>query len=192
MKILVRSMPKSKEIKKQIRKEYKQKRNSLTAEQVRAWSDCICNRLTESDLFHQANEIFFYYPLGNEANLLKAAQIALELGKAIAFPRTEGDVMHFYQVTDLNEFKVGSFQVMEPVSDRVLITKKPLILTPGLVFDKKKNRMGYGKGYYDRFIAEYPNAVTIGIAYEMQLAKKIVAEVHDIPMNYILTEKRMW
>ncbi len=192
MKILVRNMPKSREIKKQIRTEYKQKRNSLTVEQVREWSDCICNRLTESELFQQANEIFFYYPLGNEADLLKAAQIALEMGKVIAFPRTEGDVIHFYQVTDLNEFQVGSFQVMEPVGDRLLITREPLVLTPGLAFDKQKNRMGYGKGYYDRFIAECPNAVTIGIAYEMQLAEEIVIEVQDIPMNYILTEERMW
>lgn len=178
--------------KEQIRKEYRDLRNNISSMQVEEWSKTICNYLIDSELFQQAEEIYFYYPLGNEANLLKAAEEALRQGKRIGFPKTEGSNIRFYQVKNLRDFKEGCFHVMEPVSDRLLTWERPLILTPGLVFDEKKSRMGYGKGYYDRYAAYVPGAVKIGIAYEAQIAESIPTDYHDVPMDYVLTEMRMW
>ena len=192
MKISVKNMQRKTEAKNQIRSEYRNKRNSLEADRVKLLSGEICKRLIETELFKQAEDIYFYYPLGNEVNLLEAAREALKQGKRIGFPKTEGNDVLFYQVENLEDFTPGSFHVMEPVSDKLLTAKKPLILTPGLVFDKQKNRMGYGKGYYDRYAASVPKAVKIGIAYEIQIAHNIPVDCYDVPMDYVLTELRIW
>lgn len=178
--------------KEQIRQTYREMRNHLTKEQVQEWSERICTRLLESELFQKAEGICFYYPLGNEVDLLSVANEALKQGKCISFPRTEGADIRFYQVEDLMDFKEGCFHVMEPVSDKFFAIERPLILTPGLVFDEQKNRMGYGKGYYDRYAAGMPEAVKVGIAYEMQLTEAVPVDSFDIPMDHIITEERIW
>jgi len=187
----VRNMERSLE-KKLIRKEYRDKRNELTNVQVKEWSETICTHLMATELFQQAEVIYFYYPLGNEVNLLEAAQTALDVGKCIGFPRIEGDLMQFYKIESLEEFQEGCFHVMEPTSDVVLKAEKPLILVPGLVFDSRKNRMGYGKGYYDRYTADVPQAIKVGIAYELQVVDKIPVNSFDIPMDYVITESGIW
>lgn len=178
--------------KSQLRKVYRSKREALSKEQVVQWSEIICRRLTDTELFQKAEVIYFYYPLGNEVSLLPAAQAALDAGKCIGFPRTEGDVIRFYKTESLMDFQEGCFHVMEPTGKMVLREENPLILTPGLVFDHQKNRMGYGKGYYDRYIANVPEAVKIGIAYEMQLSETVPIDSYDIPMDYLITEERIW
>lgn len=180
------------EQKKPIRQRFQRKRAGLSMEQVQEWSLAMAKILTESQLFIQARILLCYYPLGKEANLLFAAQKALELGKTVGFPKTEGEVMRFYRVCDMNAFQEGAFHVMEPVSQELLQEEEPLMLVPGVVFDEKKNRMGYGKGYYDRYALQAPKALRIGISYEMQIADSIPAEGHDIPMDYLLTERRLF
>lgn len=182
--------------KQEIRKKYKEKRNALTDEQVQEWSERICQHLKNMELFQQAEIIFFYYPLGNEVDLLSVAQTALEMGKVVGFPKTEGDVIRFYLVKSLADFTTGCFQVKEPMSQQCFSKqdvkgKKFLILTPGVAFDEKKNRMGYGRGYYDKYVAEFPEAVKIGVAYEMQIDKELPVEECDIPMEYLVTNLRV-
>ena len=186
--------------KSQIRKEFLQKRNRLNAMQVASWSQRICDRLLHWPLFLQAETVCFYYPLGNEVNLLRAAGEALCMGKQVAFPRTEGDVIRFYPVEGLSDFREGRFHVMEPMVGEgheqetikpVRQAGKPLlILVPGVAFDRYRNRMGYGKGYYDRYLAGLAGtkAATLGIAYECQIADRIPTEETDIPMDFLLTE----
>lgn len=178
--------------KSQLRKIYRSKRKVLSEEQAIQWSEAICRRLTDTELFQKAEVIYFYYPLGNEVSLLPAAQAALDAGKCIGFPRTEGDVIRFYKTESLTDFREGCFHVMEPTSSILLWEEKPLILIPGLVFDHQKNRMGYGKGYYDRYMANVPDAVKVGVAYEMQLLETIPTDSYDIPMDYLITEERIW
>ena len=180
------------ESKEQIRKEYRNIRNRLGPAQIAEWSDKICDFLIETEFFRMAEEIYFYYPLGNEVNLLKAAREALLQGKRIGFPKTKGNAILFFQVEHLEDFTEGSFHVMEPVGEKLMTAKKPLILTPGVVFDQQKNRMGYGKGYYDRYALGVPEAVKVGIAYEAQIAQSIPVGHYDVPMDYILTEMRTW
>ena len=209
-------MEKSRQIKKQIRREYLQKRNGLSAFQAEGWSREICSRLMCWEPFSQAETILFYYPLGNEVNLLEAAGEALRSGKQVAFPRTEGDRIRFYLVQDLDRFREGPFHVMEPEGGELLVRMAPeqtgdgksqkslLVLTPGVAFDRNKNRMGYGKGYYDRYLAELSAAVPLksksfgsaiiklGIAYGCQIAEEIPREQTDIPMDYMITEDGIW
>lgn len=205
--------------KNNIRREFLQKRNRLTARQVEEWSRKICEHLLCREIFLKAETICFYYPLGNEVNLLRTAEEALRMGKQVAFPKTEGDRMWFCPVKNLSDFKEGNFHVMEPVGGEQLVDNPILILVPGVVFDRRKNRMGYGKGFYDRYLAEISKeqynipegsrdrkralnaiqscenrnpVVTMGIAYECQLAETIPTEETDIPMDYILTEHGLY
>lgn len=191
-RILAKNMEQSKRIetKNNIRREFLRKRTQLTARQVEEWSRRICEHLLCREFFGEAETICFYYPLGNEVNLLKAAEKALHMGKQVAFPKTEGDRIRFCPVKNLSDFKEGNFHVMEPVGGGELVDKPILILVPGVVFDRRKNRMGYGKGFYDRYLAELGKGetVTLGISYECQLTETIPTEETDIPMDYILTE----
>lgn len=209
-------MEKSRQIKNQIRREYLQKRNGLSAFYVEGRSREICTRLICWEPFSQAETILFYYPLGNEVNLLEAAGEALRRGKQVAFPRTEGDRIRFYLVQDLERFREGPFHVMEPEDGELLVRMAPeqisegrshkplLVLTPGVAFDRDKNRMGYGKGYYDRYLAGVsaavpsksksfgPPIIKLGIAYGCQIAEEIPREQTDIPMDYMITEDGIW
>lgn len=171
-----------------IRKRYRQLRDALTTDQVQEWSRRINDHLTDHLLFLQAKTVLFYYPLGNEVNLLPAADQALRLGKRVGFPRTEKTGIRFYRVHDLCEFEPGMFGVMEPVG-RELLQEEGLLLTPGVVFDRSRNRMGYGRGYYDRYIGERSGVIKIGVCYEMQIARSIPTEKWDVPMDFLLTEK---
>ncbi len=197
--------------KNSFRQEFLQKRNQLTAVKVQNMSQKICDHLIRMDFFQQAETVCFYYPLGNEASLLTVAGEALRMGKQVAFPRTEGDQIRFYPVDHLSDFREGRFHVMEPTGSKpldvaALHAQAPLlILVPGVVFDRSRNRMGYGKGFYDRYLADLTamtrgkvandngsQVITIGIAYECQITEMIPTEATDIPMDYILTENGIW
>lgn len=173
------------------RAEFLNKRSKLSREQVRERSEQICRKLLALPLFLQAKTVYFYYPLEKEVSLLPAAEAALAMGKQVGFPKTEGTYIRFYRVVSLEDFSQGRFQVMEPPGRELLTEPAPLILTPGLVFDERRNRMGYGKGYYDRYGTEFPGAVRIGIAYELQMARQVAVDTYDVPMDYVLTEKRL-
>ncbi len=197
--------------KNSFRQEFLRKRNQLTAVKVQHLSQKICDHLICMEIFQQAETVCFYYPLGNEVSLLTAAEEALRMGKQVAFPRTEGNQIRFYPVGNLSDFREGRFHVMEPTGSEPLDvgafdSQAPLlILVPGVVFDRSRNRMGYGKGFYDRYLAELTamtrgkvtndigsQVITIGIAYECQITEMIPTEATDIPMDYILTENGIW
>lgn len=187
------------ERKQQIRAELKEKRASLPREQREEYSRKICENLRAFVKTEKPKVIYFYYPLGSEVNLLPLAEellkeeyfaeaAALE-GRVIAFPRTCGDTMEFYPVTSLSDFVEGRFHIMEPVGELPLTEPEPLVVVPGLGFDRQGNRMGYGKGFYDRYFARFPSCRKIGAAFEAQIVEEIPAQAHDIIMDFVVTEK---
>ena len=121
-------------------------------------------------------------------------QDALRHGKRIAFPKTTGDAMDFYEITDLDLLKEGSFHVMEPESrGKKAVSNNPdLCFVPGIAFDHAGGRFGYGRGYYDRYFADpLRQAATtrIGCAYECQISENLPVSDWDVRMDYLLTEK---
>lgn len=175
--------------KKQIRLSLKQKRSVLSDLEVRSLSETICDVLQKHLCFQNADKICLYYPLGKEVNLLPLASAALALRKQTAFPRVNDSELEFYQVQTLSEFVQGTFGVMEPVSSEKISAEHGLVLVPGLAFDTEGGRMGYGKGYYDRYFARYPECCKIGICYEMQLISKVPCDQHDVRMDGVATEQ---
>ncbi len=177
------------ERKRKLRADMKRKRDGINQEARKRWSDEVCRSLQEQPAFRRAETVCFYYPLGSEVNLLPLAQKALASGKQVAFPRVEGSEMALYRVLSLEEFAQGAFQVMEPVSSALVCEPEMLVFVPGLAFDEQGSRMGYGKGYYDRYFARNPYCHKIGVCYEMQLVSEVPCEDRDIRMDAVVTEQ---
>ncbi len=182
--------------KQEIRKFYKQLRNDMDREQVAALSSEICKQILESPLFQAAEYIYAYYPLGNEADIRPVAEEAWRQGKQVAFPKVFGDEMYFFEVGDFSQLAEGAFGVMEPLSVNDGGTARPvdwrrldtLVLTPGVAFDRHGNRMGFGKGYYDRHFTEKNRYIMLGVAYELQMAEELPTSEFDVALPYIVTE----
>ena len=181
--------------KSQLRKEFKKLRDTYTGEAAAIASEKICGAVLNSPDFKSAGCIFSYAPLGSEVDIRKVTAAAWTAGKTVAFPRVQGDTMQFYAVSDFNELRPGTFGVAEPAptgSARIRLSPETeaaaLILVPGLVFDRNKNRMGYGKGYYDRYFAGHTDCTLFGIAYSFQITDLLPAEAHDRQMDAVVTE----
>ena len=183
-------MQKNLTTKKEIRTYYKNLRNQMEKRQAVALSKKICEKILQWDVYQKAEQIFVYYPLGKEVDLLAVVSHALWEKKRVSFPKTEETGLCFYEVNSLEEFVEGNFHVMEPISEnKVTPEEKCLCFVPGVVFDKEKNRMGFGKGYYDQYFAgRFEKIICVGIAYEYQILEKIPTDCYDIPMEYLVTE----
>lgn len=175
--------------KDELRKKYSLIRNEISERTAAELSRKICEQLIRSDMFRKADEILMYYPLGNEADLRYAARKAWEEGKKVAFPVTEGDDMMFYKADSFAGFTEGPFGIMEPPRDNPADWESPLVLVPGLVFTKNGGRIGYGKGFYDRYLTAHPDCITAGTCYEFQLCDHVPMDEHDRYQKYIVTDK---
>ena len=129
--------------------------------------------------------------MGSEVNVLPLAEKALSEGKKIAFPRTYGDKMEFYPVMSLAGFQKGAFGIMEPIGEVPITEDSPMVIVPGLGFDRSKNRIGYGKGFYDRYFARFPACRKIAATYETQIVDNIPTNDFDTPMDLIITEREV-
>lgn len=178
--------------KQQIRKKYKTLRNEMSDSEVREKSAQICKNIISSELFQNAEKILAYAPLGNEVDIRPVIKEGWRQNKRIAFPNVFGDTMKYFEISDFSELEEGTFHVMEPKEDHPVDWSDALVLVPGVAFDKKKNRMGYGKGYYDRFFEGKSGCVELGVAYELQIAEQLPVEENDLPMAYLVTEENLW
>lgn len=183
--------------KKELRKEAKAYRSSLSVGDRLNKSTDIINNLKGIEEFIKAEEIIMYASLQDEVETLCLMRELLEAGeKQIYCPVTQGDEMEFYQIQTMDDLNEGNFHVLEPeVSEDALL--KPIkdinycMIMPGLMFDKKGNRLGYGKGYYDKYLAKLSediNMTTIALSYEEMVKDEIPAEETDQKADYVVTE----
>jgi 5-formyltetrahydrofolate cyclo-ligase len=184
---------------KDLRKNYKAIRDGLSESKREQMSQAITENvlaLLESD-FKGANIFLCFYPFGSEASLLSAYKSLLNAGKSLYFPVSfvDSHELTFYKVSDLTaDFESGAYGIMEPKRDLEILDltgldlDKVAVFTPGLIFDKMCNRLGYGAGYYDRFFAKHPNLSKIGIGFGCQITDTLNVEAHDVPLDYIVTD----
>ena len=152
----------------------------------------ICQELANSFMYKQAQTILLYYPLKDEINTIPIIKEAIKKKKKIALPKCQGNTISFYYLNDLNDLHKGMFNIMEPNSSSKLTNFcNSICIVPGIAFDKNYNRLGYGKGYYDCFLKDYPG-LKIGLCYEELLVEKIPTDIYDIPVDMIITEKKMY
>ena len=181
--------------KKQLRKELVTKRKKMTDEEFSKKSLRICNRLLNNSQYLKSKVIYCYYSVNKEVDLLPFIKQALEDGKIIAFPKVKGQNMDFFEVKSLEELEPGSIVGTSSLRRELLIKEPPettpapkgdLIIVPGVAFSKKGERLGYGGGFYDRFL-EHHKVYTIGVAYDFQIMNSLPTEEHDRKLNEIIT-----
>jgi 5-formyltetrahydrofolate cyclo-ligase len=178
--------------KKDIRRKYRVLRDQMGQDTVNVLSEQICDRLLHSSLYAQATCIFAYYPLGNEVDIRQVVTQAWKDGKQVAFPKVFGDEMRYFLIEDFSKLHPGSFGVMEPEETNPVNWEDALVLTPGVAFDRSGNRMGFGKGYYDRYFAQHRGCKMVGVAYELQMAEELPTQEHDIVLPFLVTEEKLW
>lgn len=186
----------NKEEKKILRNKILIIRNSLDKEVKEAMDDEIYNKLIMSDLYIKAKNIFIYLSFGSEIQTNNIITKALRDGKEVYIPKVykKNKLMKAVRLKSFNDLKENSMGILEPIDDSNYIDKRQidLILVPGVVFDLNGNRIGYGGGYYDRYlqdIKEIRNKVVL--AYDLQIVDSINPDIHDIAFDYIITNTRL-
>ncbi len=112
---------------------------------------------------------------------------ALADGKRVAVPKVYGDQMKFIYLDDLSQVAKGYAGIPEPIADEpVAQDETALVLMPGLVFDPQGHRIGYGGGFYDKFLSAEPNHPTLALCYDFQVLPHLDTEAHDIPVDTVL------
>lgn len=171
-------------------------REALIEEDHDLKDNIIFDKLYNLDLYKNSNNIFVYINYKDEINTKRFINKALEDGKKIYVPKIYRDTrtMKAIFINSLDNLEKNSMGILEPNDDTLVINKKDidLIIVPGAVFDKSFNRIGYGGGYYDKYLEEIREKDNkIALAYDFQIIDEIEAEDHDIKMDYIITDKRI-
>jgi 5-formyltetrahydrofolate cyclo-ligase len=162
-----------------------EKRDSQEPAQIVRLSRAAQKSIIMSEKFQTAVSVGAYFALGSEVRTDLIISEAIKLGKIIALPRVEGESISFYRYSDGNLVK-GQFGIMEPLP-QAKVKAIDLLIVPGIAFDRRGYRLGYGKGYYDKFLSKI-TAVSIGLAYSIQLVENLPHGSHDRRMNAIATE----
>ncbi len=184
------------ETKQQIRARHISIRNAMDESEVKLLSSKISRNLKDFFVGIEKLEnygVYGYYPYKKEAALFDLYAWLFNQKIPLAFPRVSKESMDFYQVSSMKEFAEGAFHIMEPVKNCKKADFSQIVcLVPGSVFDYAGSRLGYGKGYYDRYFTMHKGIYRIGTAYENQLEAAICAEEHDIKMQAVVTETKMY
>lgn len=177
-------------MKKELRKKLKTQRRNINDKP--AADSKICNYLIESSIYKNADTILFYAALDDEINIDDCINNALSQGKKAALPVCLDDNgnMKFYYINSLNDIKTGHFGVREPDTDicrEVTNYNCSICIVPAIAYDKKGYRLGYGKGYYDRFLENF-SFISVGLCYNELIMDALPIGEHDIPVDYMITQ----
>ena len=177
----------------ELRKEYLDIRKSIIDKKDK--SHVITCKILELDDYKSASIIGLYMSLDSEVDTSELISLSLKLGKVVALPRVIGNDMEFYKITSKDNLVKSNFGILEPVPNQEQVISKnniDLIIVPGICFDTLRNRIGFGKGFYDRYLDDTMNSV--GICFDEQVLKTGCIETtsNDIKVKRIVTEKGEW
>ncbi len=181
--------------KREIRKQVLKQRDSIREEEKKTKDNSIRNSLLMLPEFKRANKVLFYASYKSEVDTFALIKDCISINKTVVLPKvnSESFQLDIYEIKDLSELHAGYQNIPEPFlpSDRILqINDLDLIIVPGVAFDEHCNRLGYGKGFYDKLLNE-KSSPAIALAYEEQIVASVPAESHDIKMDKIITDRRI-
>ena len=178
-------------MKNQLKESILEKRNSLSEEEILVKSSQIKNNLFNLSQYKKSKTIMFFVSFKNEVDTHEMVKEALR-NKTIVVPKVAHHEIEPSVIIDFDNLITGKFGVLEPIETMNIANKNiDLILVPGIVFDENGHRIGYGSGFYDKFLAKVPKAIKIGLAFDFQVVDKIPREMHDVLVDMIVTEKRV-
>lgn len=181
--------------KKELRRIFLKTRSELAAEDIIEKSAKIMSRLFSLSEFRGAKTIMFYVDAGNEVKTRDGLTKALSEGKRVVVPKVKkGYGLLAIEIKSLDELSPGTFGILEPAGEKGISPEEiDLVVVPGVAFDKRGNRMGYGAGYYDSFLPKLrPEVKKVAVAFEMQVTDSLPAEEHDVKMDLIITENTIY
>ena len=175
--------------KKEIRKIVKERRSLLLPEEETAASRKILELLISLPEYREADTVYCYVDYNHEVQTWPVMERAMADGKQVAVPRVDGKNMDFYYITSKVDLESGYFGIMEPkVGLPIAEEKEALFLMPGVAFDRAHHRVGYGGGFYDRYLERMPELKTVAVAYECQMFEAVPFEEFDIRPEVLITE----
>ena len=177
--------------KKALRREIGAKKRTLSAAEIEARSAVLAKMLYATEQYRAARSLYAYLSFNQEVRTNPIIQRAWVDGKRVAVPKVVGDEMVFIWIDSFEGLAPqGAFHIMEPIEDGpVAGDATALILMPGLAFDPEGHRVGYGGGYYDRYLAVQPCHPTVALCYDFQLYDHLDVEDHDVLVDVVITDK---
>lgn len=173
--------------KKELRRMIREQKRAMTEAEIISRSEALGQLFLASEAYKNAGTIYGYLPYNQEVRTVPMLEQALRDGKRVAVPKCYGDEMRFIFMDDLSKVEKGYAGIPEPVADEpVADDVTALVLMPGLAFDPEGHRIGYGGGFYDKFLEAEPGHPTLALCYEFQMLPHLETEEHDIPVDYVL------
>lgn len=181
--------------KQDFRRALKERRAAIPPEQKKEWDRAIVERIVASNEFQSAKTLLIYAPMAGEINLLPLVRVAWRRGLHVAFPRCDvaTTTMRFYELLPGTGLVEGAYHIPEPPEEAPLCVpdRDTLCILPGLTFDPSGARLGYGKGYYDRFLADF-EGTCVGAVYECMRVRNVPTEPHDRAVSLVFTEREVY
>ncbi len=173
--------------KNELRRSIRDKKRAMTEAEISEKSAKLAALFAASEAYRSAQTIYGYLPYNQEVRTVPILEQALRDGKRVAVPKCYGEEMRFIYLSDLTQVEKGYAGIPEPIADGPIASDKTaLVLMPGLAFDREGHRIGYGGGFYDRFLAAEPNHPTMALCYDFQLFSALETEKFDIPVDTVL------
>ena len=173
--------------KKELRRSIRERKRAMTEEEIVSRSEKLAELFIASEAYRSAKTIYGYLPYNQEVRTVPMLEQALRDGKRVAVPKCYGDEMKFIFMDDLSKVEKGYANIPEPIADEpVADDETALVLMPGLAFDPQGHRIGYGGGFYDKFLSREPGHPTLALCYEFQMLPELKTEEHDIPVDTVL------
>lgn len=178
--------------KEDIRKRILDIRQTLSLYEVARNSKIVIDRLLATKEYHFYDCIYTYVGFGGEVSTQLLIETALNEGKKVACPKIAYGEMNFYYINHMEDLEPGHFGVMEPSTGSIAESYEALVVIPGVAFDLKRNRVGFGKGYYDKYLEKHKSYATIALAFDFQITESVVSEPFDIKPQFLITETRIF
>lgn len=178
-------------MKAEIRREMLDMRLGLSEQRVKRDSEAIVNRLFSLPCIQDAQRVMAYSAIKNEPDIWELIHTMLGKGKNVALPCVTAEGIVAAEYKQDAQLQRGAYGISQPVRAPGCEFFEPqVVIVPGVVFDLQRCRIGFGVGYYDRFL-QNSEAVKVGVCYESQLVDNIEADPHDVRMDYVVTERRV-
>ena len=183
------------ETKREIRQKIRRKRREIPKELWLTNSEKITAAIISHPWFLEAADIYTYVAYNREARTQEVIDAAFQMGKNVWVPKVMGEIMEFFRIGSMEELEPGAYGIPEPAgnerADEGMDRGLRLMFMPGVAFDEACHRVGWGGGYYDRYLALHPKIRTIALAFEFQVFPEIPYEEHDICPDILITEERI-
>lgn len=174
------------------RKLIKEYRSKLSSNEADSMSRCIQEKVLATEDYKYSDVVLIYKSVNNEVDTDMIIEDAISKGKKVALPKVIDKDIIFYQITSNDDLIFGYMGIPEPEDNPYKMIDDPdaLLIMPGLAFDYNFNRVGYGGGFYDRYIASHPDNKKIAIAFDKQIFDEIDVGDYDKKVDIIFTDKR--